>query len=194
LQERKFDHRHETGTSIVEAELATMKLHHACNQAEAQAVSGLGTAVIKSDETLHHAFAVGRRYAGSLVRNPDHGIASFPRSGHHDGNLFVVAARSVLHGIVDDIAETLGQKLAVGAHWQRSRCHTTERAACLLHQRLIELGDFTQNLRNIRADKALAGIAGLGAGNGKKSIKRIEPLRSAASALARMRVKGVFKS
>ena len=181
LQARQDEPGAEARTIVLKHEAALMELRHAIDEAQSQTVAGLRPARSRRTKRLmtlsRSAGAMpGPRSATVMTTSP---ISARPLTAMRAPSAVRLA---ILHGVVDEVADRLGEQLPAGA---RSSGPTIrgERAALFLDERLVKLGHLAHDVRRIERLQALARVPGLGLGDREE---RIEGMKKAVGFLDRL--------
>jgi len=151
-----------------------VKLHDPGDQAQAQAIAGLRPAFVEPYEAFDDPATIFRPYSGATVGDCDDHFIALGGSGDYHIRPFGILADAVFEGIVDEIADCLGEQLAVGADIEAGHGFQPDAAALLLGARLIKLDDIGQNLTGIDRLQALSCFARLGAGDRQERVEGLE--------------------
>ena len=90
-----------------------------------------------------------------MVADGDHHLVAFDMAGQ--GNLrYLAVAGTILQGIVDEIADRLGQELAVGLDGETGAHRHCQHSPLFLGQRLVEFEDIGDDARRIDKPQAAA--------------------------------------
>src|SRR5271155_1336095 len=81
---RQFNSAAQPGMIILELELAAMQAGNGGGKAQPEPRTGLGTALLKTHEPLHHAAAIGLRNTGSAIRDRQRDVLALTAGLDHD--------------------------------------------------------------------------------------------------------------
>src|SRR6476659_4889026 len=108
--------RNEAGMSVVEPKLAAVQGCHRRCQAQSKTGTGLGSAGLEANKSLHRMLAIGNGNSGAMVGDAEQNLVAFSPRLDQDVVVAVIGSRRMRRGnraaVFDRVFHQIGQSLA----------------------------------------------------------------------------------